>query len=74
MCGVVSVCIRVRAAKGGLTDEVVKLHKAGAKVNFYDPEMLQSTPLHWAANNGHVDTVAKLVELGSRSFFLNVIQ
>ena len=59
---------RLRAAKGGLTDEVIKLHKAGAAVNFYDPEMLQSTPLHWAANNGHVDTIAKLVELGARSF------
>jgi len=55
------------AAKGGLTDEVIKLHAAGANVNFYDPEMLQSTPLHWAANNGHVDTIAKLVELGARS-------
>ena len=29
--------------------------------------MLQSTPLHWAANNGHVDTIKKLVELGARS-------
>jgi ankyrin repeat protein len=55
------------AAKNGLTSEIVKLHAAGAKVNFFDPEMLQSTPLHWAANNGHVDTIQKLVELGARS-------
>ena len=45
------------AAKGGQTAELQKLAAAGAKVNFWDPEMLQSTPLHWAANNGHVETV-----------------
>ena len=45
------------AAKGGQTEELQKLAAAGAKVNFWDPEMLQSTPLHWAANNGHVETV-----------------
>ena len=56
-----------RAAKNGQTEDIVKLHAAGAKVNFFDPEMLQSTPLHWAANNGHVDTIKKLVELGARS-------
>ena len=37
----------------------------GANVNYYDPEMLQATALHWAANNGHEDTVERLIELGA---------
>ena len=69
------VCVLVRAyvlaAKNGQTDEVVKLHDAGGKVNFYDPEMLQSTPLQWAANNGHVDTIQKLVDLGASVYPTN---
>lgn len=38
---------------------------AGAQINYWDPELLQSTALHWAATNGHVDTIQKLVELGA---------
>lgn len=34
-------------------------------MNYYDPEMLQATALHWAANNGHEDTVRKLIEMGA---------
>ncbi|EKX31164.1 hypothetical protein GUITHDRAFT_166938 [Guillardia theta CCMP2712] len=59
------------AAKNGETDAVVKLHAAGAQVNFYDPELLQSTALHWSATNGHVDTTAKLIELGASVFPTN---
>ena len=51
----------------------MKLHAAGAQINFYDPEMLQATPLHWAANNGHVETLSKLVELGARCVRLRTI-
>lgn len=43
----------------------LSLVSEGANVNYYDPEMLQATALHWAANNGHEDTVEKLIELGA---------
>lgn len=59
------------AARNGETAEVEKLAKAGAQVNYYDPEMLQATALHWASTNGHADTVEKLVELGASVFPTN---
>eukprot|EP00281_Chroomonas_sp_CCMP1168_P032723 CAMPEP_0206248794 /NCGR_PEP_ID=MMETSP0047_2-20121206/20563_1 /ASSEMBLY_ACC=CAM_ASM_000192 /TAXON_ID=195065 /ORGANISM="Chroomonas mesostigmatica_cf, Strain CCMP1168" /LENGTH=230 /DNA_ID=CAMNT_0053674469 /DNA_START=150 /DNA_END=838 /DNA_ORIENTATION=- len=53
------------AAKNGETAKVERLAKEGANVNYYDPEMLQATAVQWAANNGHADTLKKLVELGA---------
>eukprot|EP00961_Rhodomonas_salina_P179474 2421726-Rhodomonas_salina.1 len=51
-----------------------RLAKAGAQVNYYDPEMLQATALHWASTNGHADTVEKLVELGASVFPTNQVR
>ena len=41
-----------------------RLVKEGAQVNYWDPELLQSTAVHWAATNGHHAAIRKLVELG----------
>mmetsp|Transcript_9881 Transcript_9881/g.21104 ORF Transcript_9881/g.21104 Transcript_9881/m.21104 type:complete len:260 (-) Transcript_9881:9-788(-) len=53
------------AAKNGETAILESLVAAGAQINYWDPELLQSTALHWAATNGHTDTIQKLVQLGA---------
>ncbi len=45
--------------------EDIRLVAAGAQVNYWEPELLQSTALHWAATNGHAPAIRKLTELGA---------